>query len=185
MLLEHSARLDSLTGLPLRYGLEDEFARFRMVARQFGMKTAVMMIDVDHFKRINDKYGHAVGDLALKHVAGILCGQARGGALTFRFGGEEFLQLVRADAAGDVEAAAGRLLQALRDNPMVLPDGGLVHVRASAGVAVAEHDEEMGQAIERADHALYAAKAAGRDCVRWAEPANLDATTISPDLIAL
>lgn len=170
-LLEHSARLDSLTGLPLRYGLEEEFARFRSLAGRLGKRIALMMIDVDHFKRVNDTYGHAVGDLALKHVAGILSRQARGDETIFRFGGEEFLQLIWVDAAAEAEAVADRLLQALRDHPMPLPENELLHLRASSGLAVVAHDEDMAQAIARADEALYAAKAGGRDCWRWADPA--------------
>lgn len=169
-LLEHSARLDALTGLPLRYGLEEEFARFRLLCRQIGKKTALMMIDVDHFKRVNDTYGHAVGDLALKHTAEILSRQARGDEPIFRFGGEEFLQLIRVDAAVDAEAVADRLLQAMRDHPMALAGAELLHLRVSSGLAVVGYDEDMGQAIARADRALYAAKAGGRDCWRWAEP---------------
>ena len=156
--------------MPLRYGLEEEFAHFRSVARQIGKKLALMMIDVDHFKRVNDTYGHAVGDLALKHTAGILSRQARGDEPIFRFGGEEFLQLIRVDAAAEAEAVADRLLQALRDTPMSLSGGELLHLRVSSGLAVVvEYDEDMGPAIARADRALYAAKAAGRDCWRWAE----------------
>jgi diguanylate cyclase (GGDEF)-like protein len=168
-LLEHSARLDSLTGLPLRYGLEEEFSRFRTQAHQLGKKTALMMIDVDHFKRVNDTFGHAVGDLALKHTATILSRQSRGDEPIFRFGGEEFLQLTRIEARADAEAVAERLLQALRDTPMMLSDGQLLAVRASAGLAVVGYEEDIGPPIARADRALYAAKAAGRDCWRWAD----------------
>lgn len=177
-LLEHSARLDSLTGLPLRYGLEEEFARFRSLAGRLGKKTALIMIDIDHFKHVNDTYGHAVGDLALKHVAEILGHQARGDEPIFRFGGEEFLQLVRAEEANDAEIAADRLLQALRNNPMSLPGGELLHVRASSGLAMAGYDEDMGQAIARADRALYMAKGAGRDCWRWAEDQPIQANAV-------
>ncbi len=168
-LLERSARLDSLTGLPLRYGLEEEFAHFRSQARRLGRKTALMMNDVDHFKRVNDTYGHAVGDLALKHTAGILRRQARGDEPIFRFGGEEFLQLMRVEAAAEAETVAERLLQALRDAPMTLSGGHLLPLRVSSGLALVGTDEDLGPAIARADRALYAAKAAGRDCWRWAD----------------
>ena len=168
-LLEHSARLDSLTGLPLRHGLEEEFSRFRAQARQLGKKTVLMMIDVDHFKHVNDTFGHAVGDLALKHVAAVLSRQARGDEPVFRFGGEEFLLLIRVEAASEAERVAERLLQAVRNTPMPLPDGQQLLLRVSAGLAVVGYDEEIGPATERGDGALYAAKAAGRDCWRWAD----------------
>ena len=167
--LEHSARLDSLTGLPLRYGLEEEFGRFRLGAERLGMQMVLMMIDIDHFKLVNDKYGHVVGDLALKHTAEILSAQARGDEPIFRFGGEEFLQLIRVDVASEAGAVADRLLQALRDAPMNLPDNHVLGLRVSSGLAIVESAEDMGEAIERADQALYKAKAAGRDCWRWAE----------------
>ena len=168
-LLEHGARRDFLTGLPLRYGLEAEYDRFRFSARRFGKKVALILIDIDHFKRINDTYGHGVGDLALKHAAEILKRQARRGEPIFRFGGEEFLQLAMVDTAIDAEGAATRLLQAFRDTPMQVSEKELLGVRVSAGLALAEHDEDMGEAVARADRALYSAKGAGRNCCRWAE----------------
>ncbi len=169
LVLEHSARIDPLTGLPLRHGLDREFGRFRLAAAQLGKKTALMLIDIDHFKRINDTYGHAAGDLALKHAADILSDQAQGDETIFRFGGEEFLQLVRVDETVDAAAVADRLLRALRETPMILPAGQPLQLRASAGLAAVDHEEDIGRAIGRADRALYAAKAAGRDCWRWAE----------------
>jgi diguanylate cyclase (GGDEF)-like protein len=167
--LAHSARLDTLTGLPLRYGLEIEFGRFQASAKRLGKKTVLMMIDVDHFKRVNDTYGHGVGDRALKHAAGIMSAQARKGEPIFRFGGEEFLQLVQVDVAEDAAAVADRLLQAFRDSPMNLPDNQTLCLRVSSGLAEVEPAEDMEQAVARADQALYAAKAAGRDRWRWAE----------------
>lgn len=165
--LEHSARMDVLTGLPLRYCLEDECNRHRAQAKRQGELTVAVMLDVDHFKRINDEHGHAIGDLALKHVASLLVDHGRAGELLFRYGGEEFLALIQAASRESAEQGAERLLQALRDNPLRLPNGQILSLRASAGLADASAGESVAQLLGRADQALYAAKAAGRNTLRW------------------
>jgi diguanylate cyclase len=180
--LAHSARLDSLTGLPLRYGLEIEFELFRSTVHRLGKKMALMMIDVDHFKLVNDTYGHGVGDQALKHAAAIMTAQARKGEPVFRFGGEEFLQLVRVDVVEDAAPVANRLLQAFRDSPMSLPNNQALCLRVSAGLAEVEPTEDMEQAVARADQALYAAKAAGRDRWRWADASSATGHRQSPSI---
>ena len=138
-----------------------------------------MMLDLDHFKRVNDLHGHAVGDLALRHAAALLKHHCRAGEPVIRFGGEEFVALLQAADRDAAQRAVQRILQALRDNPLSLPDGKSLELRASAGLAEVDDDESMTDAIARADRALYAAKAAGRDTWRWAErrtsPATADA----------
>jgi diguanylate cyclase len=170
--LAHSARLDALTGLPLRYGMEEEFERCRAQARRHGEQMVALMLDLDHFKRINDQHGHAAGDLALQHVAVLLRRHCRAGEPAFRFGGEEFLVFLQAADRAAAERAAGRILQALRDNPLSLPDGRALSLRASAGMAEVGAAEPMADAVARADQALFAAKAAGRDAWRWAVAAH-------------
>lgn len=164
--LARSARHDPLTGLPLRYGFEETFMRYQALATRIGRLMVVMMIDVDHFKRINDDHGHSVGDQAMCHVASILLAHARADEPVFRFGGEEFLAIFHVTAESQAAIAADRLLQALRDAPLQLPDGRSLNLRMSAGLVVVGAEESMAQAVERADKALYAAKQAGRD--RWA-----------------
>ncbi|MBK9363349.1 MAG: diguanylate cyclase [Rubrivivax sp.] len=168
-LLAHSARHDPLTGLPLRYGLEDEYGRHLALAARGGHRLALMLADVDHFKRVNDRHGHAVGDQALRHIAGVLRGTARAAEPVFRFGGEEFLLLLHARDAGAAAQAAERVLRALRDAPLQLADGTRLDLRISAGLSLAGDDETMAVAVERADRALYAAKQAGRDRWCWGE----------------
>lgn len=165
--LAHSARLDVLTGLPLRYGLDEECNRYCAQARRRGELTVAVMLDVDHFKHVNDVYGHAIGDLALQHIARLLGEQGRAGEPLFRYGGEEFLALIQAVSREAAEQGAERLLQALRDNPLRLPNGQILCLRASAGLAEAGAGESVAQLLGRADQALYAAKAAGRDTWRW------------------
>lgn len=166
--LAHSARIDALTGLPLRYGLAEEFARCQAQARRHRETLVALMVDLDHFKRINDEHGHAVGDRALRHVADLLRGHCRAGEPVFRFGGEEFLAFLQTADRAAAERAAERILQALRDDVLCLPDGRRLVVRASAGLAEVGATEAMAEAVARADRALYAAKLGGRDTWRWA-----------------
>ena len=167
--LAHSARIDALTGLPLRHGLEEDFERSYAQARRHGESLVVMMLDLDHFKRVNDLHGHAVGDLALRHAAALLKHHCRAGEPVIRYGGEEFVALLQAADHSAAQRAVQRILQAMRDNPLNLPDGKSLELRASAGLAEVDDGEPMTDAIARADDALYAAKAAGRDTWRWAE----------------
>ena len=170
--LAHSARLDALTGLPLRYGVEEEFERCRAQAQRHGEQIVALMLDLDHFKLINDQYGHAAGDRALQHVAVLLRRHCRAGEPVFRFGGEEFLAFLQAADRAAAQRAAERILQALRDSPLSLPDGHALSLRASAGMAEVGTAEPMADAVSRADQALFAAKAAGRDTWRWAVAAD-------------
>lgn len=166
--IEHSARIDSLTGLPLRYGLEEQLERSRVQAARRGLKLVMVMLDADHFKRVNDIHGHAVGDLALKHIGELLRANSRADEPVFRVGGEEFIALL---LVADRDAAAQmieRLLKGVRNSPLPLDDGTSLHLTMSAGVDEVAQGETLVDAMDRADHALYAAKAAGRDTWRWA-----------------
>lgn len=166
-LLARSARLDSLTGLPLRYGLDEEFKRCRAQTLRRSALTILMLLDVDHFKCVNDVHGHAAGDLALQHVANMLRSHCRTDESLFRYGGEEFIALLQVSDRDLGFGAADRLLQVLRDNPLRLPDGHMLSLTVSAGMAEVGPEESLTQAVTRADRALYAAKLAGRDNWKW------------------
>lgn len=170
--LARSARLDALTGLPLRYGMEEEFSRYRALALRRNEILTLVMLDVDHFKRVNDVHGHAVGDLALQHVATLLRSHFRAGEPLFRFGGEEFLALLQTSDRDAAEQTVQRMQQGLRDNPLHQPEGQMLSLRVSAGLAEVGLEEPMAAAVARADRALYAAKAAGRDAWRWGDTAD-------------
>ena len=165
--LARSARQDPLTGLPLRHGFEQAFQRFCALAEAHGHLAVVLLADVDHFKRVNDRYGHGVGDQALRHVADVLRAQAHADEPVFRFGGEEFVMLLHVADAAAAGLAADRLLQALRDAPMRLAEGAPLALRASAGLAAVQPGDTVTQAVARADAALYSAKRAGRDRWHW------------------
>jgi len=166
--LARCARLDALTGLPLRHGMEAEFERCRARAQRHGELLVLLLLDLDEFKRINDRHGHAVGDLALQHCTLLLQGQCRAGEPLFRVGGEEFLALLQVADRATAQRAAERILQALRDQPMAAANGTALVLRASAGLAEVGSDETIAAALDRADRALYAAKSAGRDTWLWA-----------------
>jgi len=169
-LLALSARLDPLTGLPLRHGLDDEFRDLHAQSLRRGEAFVLALIDADHFKRVNDEHGHATGDRALRHLATILRAHLRAGDKLLRYGGEEFLALLQVAGPDAAATAADRLLQGLRDAPMPLDRGGLLVLRASMGLAEVGAGEDLASALARADLALYDAKAAGRDHWRWAAP---------------
>lgn len=161
--LASSGHQDVLTGLPTRYGLEAEFLQFRKTCQRHNMLCYVGMIDVDHFKRVNDTYGHPIGDIALRHLANTLRSVVRANELLFRFGGEEFLVLLQCESADAAMAASQRIVESVRATPVTTPPGDLLTLTVTLGLAQVGENEEIAQAIERADKALYVGKNSGRD----------------------
>lgn len=164
--LATAVRHDHLTGLPLRYGLEEEFIELQRGCRRNRLMLYVAMIDVDHFKHINDKHGHPVGDIALRHLADTLKRHIRPGQPLYRFGGEEFLLLMQTRSSEEAVLAAQRLINLVRDTPVQAPHIGPLTLTITMGLCRAKEEMELHQAIECADKALYEGKRAGRDrCV--------------------
>ncbi len=161
--LASAARHDPLTALPLRYGIEDEFTQVQKNCRRNKTQLYVGMIDADHFKRINDGYGHPVGDIALCHLANTLKRIVRPNEPLFRFGGEEFLLLMQCRSREAAATAAQRIVQTVRGAPVPIAQGDALTLTITLGLARAGDDETMADAVERADKALYAGKQAGRD----------------------
>jgi two-component system, cell cycle response regulator len=167
--LDQMSRTDALTGLYNRRHLEERLGEFVSLARRHGEDLAAAMIDLDHFKRINDTAGHPAGDAVLQVTAERLRGILRAEDVLGRWGGEEFLALLpRTDTAG-AQLAAERMRQAVAGPPIPLPEGGEVRVTASIGAA-AGVDQGADGLVQRADAALYEAKATGRDRVVVAPP---------------
>lgn len=159
---DRAIRRDPLTGLPLRHGLGQTFMQRRSDAARFKLVLHVVMIDVDHFKTVNDTYGHPVGDQALRHAASILQDSLRRSDVLVRYGGEEFLAMLLNTGARGALATAQRLLEAFRSTPM--REGGLeLPIRISLGLAAVGPAETLESAVERADRALLKAKQDGRD----------------------
>jgi len=157
---------DSLTGLFNRRHMEESLARELLRAARNHKPVAVLMLDLDHFKRFNDSFGHEAGDILLRELGSLLASQIRGGDIACRYGGEEFL-IILVDA--DVDAAAHRaetLKEQIRN--MHIHDRGrtLPQVTVSMGVAgFPAHGTSAQQIINCADRALYQAKTSGRDRV--------------------
>jgi diguanylate cyclase (GGDEF)-like protein len=162
---EMAAATDYLTGLPNRRSITATGeARFNS-AQRTNAGFAVAVVDIDHFKAINDRYGHDGGDRALKHVAAILEQQCRGPSMVGRQGGEEFVVLIEGAGATEAQAAAERLRMAVGLSPLQIEEAA-VRITVSVGVSVLGKDDlAYDRLLQRADRALYAAKAEGRDRV--------------------
>ena len=168
------ARTDALTGLSNRRALDDALARAVAEADRFGHNVGLVICDVDNFKRVNDLYGHEVGDHVLRSIAATLSSGIRGVDLVARYGGEELVMLLgKADVAMAWEVAE-RMRAAIEAKSIGVGEH-LVHVTASFGVASYPDTARLGEELfPAADKALYAAKREGRNCVRFARPLNAE-----------
>jgi len=163
-----ASRRDALTGLANRHHLDAELRRLWQLPDAEASPVSVVLMDIDHFKSLNDRYGHTIGDLCLKRVAAIALGELRGtGDHAVRFGGEEFLLLLPRMALPDAMRVAERIRRSIEQaaipNEGVGPHGVIT---ASCGVASASvADLSAVELIAAADAALYAAKRKGRNQV--------------------
>ena len=161
--LERAAYTDPLTGLPNRR-LGESFLATRLdEQRREGWPFGVIMLDIDHFKRVNDSYGHEAGDEVLKMVARSLSGGIRAVDLACRWGGEEFLVILANPSPGDLPAICGRLWSLVRSSRFTVPEGEPLIVTVSLGATIARPGESAAEAIRRADEYLYHSKSNGRD----------------------
>jgi diguanylate cyclase (GGDEF)-like protein len=163
--LRYRSRHDALTGLLNRRAMEETLLLQMQRSRRTGEPFTVLMIDLDHFKTVNDRHGHAAGDRALKHTAAALKAELREVDAVGRFGGEEFLILMPGATVETALPVAERLRTALVvDAPAA--EGATLLLSASIGIAQwREPAEEPSRLLMRADAALYDAKQRGRDCV--------------------
>lgn len=179
--LRRAAMTDPLTGLHNRRFFEGMLDIEADAAARRRTPLSVLLLDLDHFKRVNDTHGHATGDIALAHVADLLRGQLHGSDVICRYGGEEFACLLPATSARAALAAGEQILSRLRQTVLSVPTGPPdLALTASIGVATAEpqgRSLDTGRLVESADQALYRAKALGRDrVVQAGHPAAADDT---------
>lgn len=163
LILSNAVRQDPLTGLPLRYNIESDFALYQKEARRNRSLLYVVMIDVDHLKPINDTYGHQVGGLVLRHVANTLKQGLRGDEPLYRFGGEEFLWLLKCKSAEEARKSTRRILASVGTTPVPIDDEETLRLTITMGLALAGEMEDLSSAIKRADMALYEGKQSGRN----------------------
>jgi diguanylate cyclase len=166
------ARTDGLTNLMNRRALDEELQRCLTEFRRRGRAAALLMLDVDHFKRFNDTHGHVAGDCALIHVADMLRAQSRETDIVARFGGEEFAVIFQGTTAAAVRQRAEAVRAAIGAMPVNF-DGHNVRITASGGLADAGYGDDISGWLKRADAALYAAKGNGRNCSYWFDGAGL------------
>lgn len=161
--LSHLALTDPLTGLFNRRAFFDRARREVDIARRHARPLALTILDIDHFKEVNDRHGHQAGDVVLQKVAETLGSMLRAADTLARFGGEEFVLISPDTDLDGAVRAANRMAGALREQ--IVPVEGIdVRVTASFGVTTIDaHHEDLDSAVKRADEALYTAKSSGRD----------------------
>jgi diguanylate cyclase (GGDEF)-like protein len=160
------ASTDELTGIANRRAFMGQLDREIAGAAEFGWPLAVAMFDVDHFKAVNDRYGHAVGDRVLQLIAARAAAVVRGGDLVGRLGGEEFGILMPGASLQEAAVVAERLRRAMETAGEL--DESLPAVTISVGIATREKQRDAAELLAAADVALYAAKGEGRNRVRIA-----------------
>jgi diguanylate cyclase (GGDEF)-like protein len=164
-IVERQALLDGLTGLANRRQAEEALGAELARATRFGSPLAVVLADLDDFKRVNDHYGHATGDAVLREFAKVLRTSVREIDLCARWGGEEFLLLLPGTDADGAEHVAERIRKALARAAIFSPESVSLHVTASFGVAAYPLESTADELVAAADAALYDAKRGGKDTV--------------------
>jgi diguanylate cyclase (GGDEF)-like protein len=165
--LARQVRTDALTELLNRRAFYEDAGRECERCNRYNRPLALLMFDLDHFKSVNDVFGHLVGDRALAHFAAVLARTARTSDTVARYGGEEFALLAPETDLESASQLAGRVRKALAESRLEV-DGQAVPITVSIGIAQMLPDEPVERLLSRTDAALYEAKSAGRDRVRLA-----------------
>jgi two-component system, cell cycle response regulator len=165
--LEKAATTDYLTGILNRRAFTQRAEDERYRANRNNHPICLLMLDIDHFKKINDTYGHDIGDDALKVMVELIGRDLRLSDALGRLGGEEFALLLPETEFDGAKVLAERIRQCVEENEMVLADGTVLKMTVSGGLAVWEKDMPYDDAIKLVDDRLYAAKKGGRNKIEW------------------
>ena len=174
--LERASNIDALTGLPNRRSLMETFTSECERARRYGQPLSVLFIDIDKFKPINDQYGHAAGDEALKLLARTMRSTMRTTDMVARLAGDEFIALLPGSTREEAQIAASRLRDAIAQTTL-LHQGVSIKLQISVGITEYEMNESPEDILERADHAMYEDKRS-RKMTREAEESNVVALSV-------
>ncbi|WMC11009.1 sensor domain-containing diguanylate cyclase [Oceanimonas pelagia] len=161
--LMHLASTDPLTGLFNRRAMEERLNQARAPGWQRGTPATLMLMDLDHFKAINDEFGHETGDRVIAHFAGICKKVFRQSDVIGRWGGEEFIVLLPDTTEDEARQAAARLHRSLRRSPLACDDYRSLYITVSAGLCGLSSDRELEHTLRLADRLLYQAKRSGRN----------------------
>jgi diguanylate cyclase (GGDEF)-like protein len=166
--LEERASTDSLTGVLTRRALFDRLASEFERARRYGSPLSVAVLDLDHFKEVNDRHGHVMGDALLRRLGQLLKKSLRTSDAAGRFGGDEFVLVLPESDFASAKQTAERLLELMeKEGAVALPDGKTLELRASLGVSeLTPEVTDVAMLVARADASLYRAKRSGRNQIR-------------------
>lgn len=161
--LEDMAYIDNLTRLANRVYIEKELFIRLEEKKRLGVPFGIIFIDIDHFKSVNDTYGHDIGDRLLKFVADTLAKNARPFDAFGRWGGEEFIGIIRNVTPQQLEDMGDRLRKLVESSYIILPEGDKLNVRISIGATLVRDNETADTLFKRVDRLLYESKNAGRN----------------------
>jgi diguanylate cyclase (GGDEF)-like protein len=166
--IEHlfvEARTDLLTGMPNRKYFEEAFLRQQQGARRQGLWFSVCLIDVDHFKSVNDRFGHGAGDEILIEIARVFSRIIREWDLIARWGGEEFILLLNENDPRAAVTAADRIRKAVENHLFTHSNNQKLNITISIGLVLHDGIQDLSSVVERADKALMLSKKLGRNCI--------------------
>ena len=170
-LMESQAFFDPLTGLPNRAALYQNYRRYLALAQRHNKPLSIGILDIDHFKLINDTWGHPAGDKVLRDLSTLLAESLRESDVVARWGGEEFVLLLPDTPLQNAWQVIDSLREKVAAQAFETPDGHGLNLNFSGGVASVRLRSTLEESVARADHALYTAKQEGRNCV-VAQPEN-------------
>jgi diguanylate cyclase (GGDEF)-like protein len=173
------ANRDGLTGLYNSRFFQEELTRELDRSRRTGRAVSLLIFDADFFKRVNDHYGHPMGDQILQHISHIAHSVLRGYDVLARYGGEEFIAMLTETSGSQAMLLGERLRKIVEQKPYVTEEGDVIKVTISVGVASAHAPFDRKELISEADQALYRAKETGRNKVVLFKPAHIESSTLN------